>query len=69
MKNKILLLFSLIYALSAECQVKEQMITAFGAVADGQTDFCPAFVFDDVTEIEMTGVTIPAAIEMPVILL
>ena len=31
-------------------------------------DFRPAFVFDDVKGIAMTTVTIPAAIEMPIIL-
>ena len=38
MKNKLLLLFSLMYAISANCQVKDQLITANGAIADGQTN-------------------------------
>ncbi len=38
MKSKLLLLFLLVYALSADCQLKEQVITANGAVADGETN-------------------------------
>ena len=38
MKNKLLLLFSLVYALSANCQRKDQVITANGAIADGETN-------------------------------
>ncbi|ACU05086.1 glycoside hydrolase family 28 protein [Pedobacter heparinus] len=38
MKYKLVLLFSLIYTISANCQVKDQLITANGAVADGQTN-------------------------------
>jgi len=38
MKNKLLLLFSMVYALSADCQMKDQLITANGAKADGETN-------------------------------
>lgn len=38
MKSKLLLLFSLMYVISANCKVKDQLITAYGAVADGQTN-------------------------------
>lgn len=38
MKYKLLLLFSLVYTISANGQIKDQLITANGAVADGQTN-------------------------------
>jgi hypothetical protein len=38
MKNKLLLLILLVYSMEADCQMKDQLITAHGAVADGQTN-------------------------------